>query len=169
MTLLLRPPTPADYDVVASWIPDAKACLRWAGPDVPFPFSARDLPGLLAVQGGESLCFGESGAATLGFGQHWPRPDGTVHLLRIIVSPAGRGRGLGRELCSQLIARARAVSGPRAVTLRVYRDNTVAVVLYESLGFVPVESKCTADSLFMKLPAPAHGPAPNADVKEFIP
>jgi hypothetical protein len=30
MTIVLRPPERNDYDAIASWIPDAKACLRWA-------------------------------------------------------------------------------------------------------------------------------------------
>jgi hypothetical protein len=36
----LRAPTESDYLHVASWITDAAACRRWAGPRVAFPFSA---------------------------------------------------------------------------------------------------------------------------------
>ena len=61
-----------------------------------------------------------------------------VHLGRIIVSPAQRGRGKGRELCERLVARAVQATGAGAVTLRVYRDNETALGLYLRLGFRPV-------------------------------
>jgi [ribosomal protein S18]-alanine N-acetyltransferase len=150
----LRIPTPNDYVCLASWIPDAAACLRWAGPRVPFPFSVSELPQLLALAGGASYCLGDSGDEPLGFGQYEPRPGNSVHLMRIIVSPVRRGAGLGRELCSQLISRALAATGAASVTLNVYRDNNAAVSLYESLGFRPEGPGPSDDLLFMRMPAP---------------
>lgn len=147
----LRRPTPADYVHLASWIGDADACRLWAGPLVPFPFVARELPKLLALDGGVSFCLGGADAEPLGFGQYWPRIDGSAHLLRIIVSPLRRGEGLGRELCNQLIARA-ADAGATSVTLNVYPENAAAVALYERLGFRLDESRPMRDSLFMRLP-----------------
>jgi ribosomal-protein-alanine N-acetyltransferase len=61
-----------------------------------------------------------------------------------------RGQGLGRVLCQQLAAKAIHNTGAHTVTLRVYRDNAVAVALYASLGFTPVESESDEDLLFMK-------------------
>jgi ribosomal protein S18 acetylase RimI-like enzyme len=147
----LRRATSADYLHVASWIADADACRLWAGPLVPFPFLARELPKLLALDGGASYCLGAVGAEPLGFGQCWPRIDGSAHLLRIIVAPQQRRQGLGRTLCRELIARA-ADAGATAVTLNVYPENLGAVALYESLGFRPDDSRPTRDSLFMRLP-----------------
>jgi [ribosomal protein S18]-alanine N-acetyltransferase len=153
---MLRTPQPDDYAVIASWVPDAHACIRWAGPRVPFPFAAAELQQLLSVAQGESHCLGEAGAAPFGFGQHFVVEPGAVHLGRIIVSPAARGKGLGRELCRQLISRALQATGAGTVTLRVYRDNPAALRLYVSLGFVPVEPRSTEDVLFMAL-QPADG------------
>jgi ribosomal protein S18 acetylase RimI-like enzyme len=122
---------------------------------LPFPFSASDLPALLAVpSGGESsyILIDESGIP-YGFGQHWVLQPGAVHLGRIIVSPGARGRGLGRVLCLQLISEGLRATSATAVTLRVYRDNLVAVGLYERLGFVEVDEESTDDVLFMKMPA----------------
>jgi ribosomal protein S18 acetylase RimI-like enzyme len=145
----LRSLQPTDYEAIASWVPDSAACLRWAGPRLAFPFSAADLPALLTVSNGESYCFVE-GAIPLGFGQHWVLTPGAVHLGRIILSPAVRGKGLGRVLCEQLAAKAIQSTHATSVTLRVYRDNTAAVALYTSLGFTPVESECGQDVLFMR-------------------
>ena len=71
------------------------------------------------------------------------------------MSPEARGQGFGRALCRQLISRAVEVADANALTLMVYRDNVVALGLYQSLGFVPVDSRSTVESLFMRMiPAP---------------
>jgi ribosomal-protein-alanine N-acetyltransferase len=145
-------PSAADYDAVASWIPDASACRRWAGPTIPFPFAASELAALLAVPGGASYCLAVGDHAALGFGQYWPRPAGSVHLLRIIVAPDARGNGLGRVLCSQLLEQALAATSAGSITLNVYRDNPAALALYESLGFAVVIEKSSGDALFMRKP-----------------
>jgi ribosomal protein S18 acetylase RimI-like enzyme len=156
VTLTLRQPHVSDYDALASWITDATACLRWAGPRVPFPFSAVELPELLRVPGGESYFLAEGHDAPHAFGQHWVDQPGAVHLGRIIVSPTRRGAGVGRLLCTQLMAEALRSTGASSVTLRVYRDNRTAVALYSSLGFSPVEAKSDPQVLFMSVRRPAH-------------
>ena len=153
MAVSLRPASPTDYAEIAAWISDAAACLRWAGPKVPFPFAPAELPELLAVPGGGSYCLAEGGRGSpIGFGQYWPRPDATVHLLRIIVRPESRGQGMGRELCGQLVSRAVASAPAQAVTLNVYRDNVAAIGLYQQLGFAVVTERCNGDALFMARP-----------------
>lgn len=148
----LRVPATADYAAIASWIPDAESALRWAGPRVSFPFTASGLPALLAVPGGgeSSYCLVDGAADPCGFGQHWVAQPGTVHLGRLIVAPNARGRGLGRALCEQLVCAACASSAAAAVTLRVYRDNPIAVRLYASLGFAEVAAESTEDVAFMR-------------------
>lgn len=153
MNVSLRAPTAGDYAAIASWIPDAASGLRWAGPRLSFPFAASELPELLAVPGGggSSWSLIDGSAEPCGFGQHWVLAPGAVHLGRIIVAPSVRGRGLGRVLCQQLISAALQSPSATAVTLRVYRDNRVAVGLYSSLGFVEVAAESTDDVLFMKM------------------
>jgi ribosomal-protein-alanine N-acetyltransferase len=151
----LRVPTNSDYAAIASWIPDAEAAVRWAGPHLSFPFGASDLPALLAVPGGGESSYSliEGSVNLCGFGQHWVLQPGAVHLGRIIVAPDARGRGLGRELCQRLISAALKSTAAEAVTLRAYRDNVVALNLYKNLGFVEIASESTEDMLFMKMPA----------------
>lgn len=51
------------------------------------------------------------------------------------VEPAHRGRGIGRDLLTELIARARTLHGLREIALTVATTQTAALGLYESLGF----------------------------------
>ena len=150
MNLTLRMPQPDDYVAIAAWVPDAKACIRWAGPLVPFPVAAAELRHLLTVPNGESYCLVAPGSSPFGFGQHFVVEQGSVHLGRIIVCPTARGKGIGRELCRQLMSRALKATAAGAITLRVYRDNPAALHLYSSLGFIPVESRSTEEVLFME-------------------
>ncbi|WP_077033953.1 N-acetyltransferase [Pelomonas sp. KK5] len=157
MTASLRPAEPADYTTIAGWVPDATACLRWAGPRVHFPFKPNELARELAIPGGgESLTMVEKDAAgttTLGgFGQFWVSTPGQVHLGRIIVSPKLRGKGAGLQLGQLLVAAAVKATGAGTVTLRAYRDNTDALRMYAKLGFVPVPASSTEELVFMKLP-----------------
>ena len=141
MTTTLRAPVPADYEAVATWIPGSKACLRWAGPRIKFPFTGTQLQQQLAVADAESFTLTDGGPVTLGFGQLWLRDGNAARLMRIIVAPSLRGRGVGRTLCRLLIGHAADVVGAQAVTLAVYRDNVAALGSYRGLGFVPEDSR----------------------------
>lgn len=149
----LRAPRPTDYEALATWVADATACQRWAGPRVPFPLSAETLPGLLAMQDAQSWFLDEGADKPVGFGQFWPTAPGSVHLGRVIVAPEMRGWGLGVVLCRSLATLAARSTGANAVTLRVYRDNPAALHTYEGLGFAPVEAESDAAVCFMKADA----------------
>jgi ribosomal-protein-alanine N-acetyltransferase len=154
--LLLRPTEASDYPRIGSWIPDAAACARWAGPDLPFPFDPADLPELLALPTvvGLTMSHGPQGQA-IGFGQYRVRQPGAVHLCRIVLSPEQRGQGSGRKLIEMLLAEAIAATGASVVTLRVRRDNLVAQAIYQSLGFVEAPELSDDEVFEMRLPVPA--------------
>jgi ribosomal protein S18 acetylase RimI-like enzyme len=153
MTASLRAPLPSDYATISTWINDAQACARWAGPLLRFPFTAEELATQIVVPQGISHCLGDEGASPLAFGQYWLRVPGCAHLGRIIVAPSARGRGLGKVLCSQLIDDAIDRLGVNKLSLRVYRDNTSAMRLYASLGFAAVDGESSAEVLFMEVAA----------------
>jgi ribosomal-protein-alanine N-acetyltransferase len=58
-----------------------------------------------------------------------------MHLLNLTVDPAWQGRGLGRWLLRQLLARSRQ-AGASSLWLEVRPSNPVAIALYQSEGFV---------------------------------
>jgi len=57
----------------------------------------------------------------------------------VFVEPEARGGGHGRTLVEAAVQRARA-RGCRRIQLDANQDNTEAVKLYESIGFVPVHN-----------------------------
>jgi ribosomal protein S18 acetylase RimI-like enzyme len=73
----------------------------------------------------------------IGYWQRFERATNrqNADLQKIAVSPAYRGRGVARQLCEHLIDVARE-AGIEILTLDVRVDNTIAIRLYESLGFV---------------------------------
>ena len=62
---------------------------------------------------------------------------GESHLLNVCVQRSLQGRGYGRELVLQMLARARA-GGADALFLEVRPSNVVAIQLYDTLGFTEV-------------------------------
>jgi ribosomal protein S18 acetylase RimI-like enzyme len=130
----LREAVSNDYESLVRWVPDAAAALRWAGPEVVFPFVASQLEKQIQLSAGRSFVL-ESEGAPVAFGQYWCPASGTVHLARLIVGPQFRGRGFWRALCLQLIDAGASATGATRFTLRVYQDNEAAVALYRSLGF----------------------------------
>ncbi len=60
--------------------------------------------------------------------------DGWIGLFDIATAPAERGKGFGRAICQQIIAWGQ-FQGAHHAYLQVMLHNTVALHLYESLGF----------------------------------
>jgi len=161
MNLFLRPARASDYPVIGSWISDAESCARWAGPQLAYPFDSTALPVLLDKPGAHALVLIDVSVvsgdadAPLGFAQYWQRDETRVHLGRIIVSPAARGKGYGKILCESLLSTALEHSRLPIVSLRVYRDNLAALSLYRQMGFKVVESDSNPDVLAMEYHRPA--------------
>jgi ribosomal protein S18 acetylase RimI-like enzyme len=59
-----------------------------------------------------------------------------ANVYAMYVTPAARGRGVGRALLAEAIRRARAVPGLEQLHLAVVSSNTTARALYDALGFV---------------------------------
>ena len=91
----------------------------------------------------------------MGFAQALVRTP-NIHLARIIVSPAGRGKGVGKILCEQLIQRVCLEHQPEQITLNVFSHNTVAINLYKSLGFA-ITSKQEDEGLIGMVFVPSKG------------
>ncbi len=129
----LRKAKKADLKTVISWIPDEIICKRWAGPKVRFPLNIENLLEDIAFADNNAYCL-KFKQSIVGFGQLLVKENGYLHLARIIVDPSKRAMGYGRRLCEELIKMAGS-KGYHKLSLNVYWDNSIALKLYESLGF----------------------------------
>lgn len=139
--MVIRSPEPADEPVIARFF--AMLVAHGAGQSfLPHPFTAREARHLT-----QGLCptgwptkdvyrfgFARGEAVAYGTLQGWDEGFAEPSL-GIAVHPDFRGQGLARQMIKQLhdIARMR---GAASVRLKVYRDNTAAVSLYQKFGYV---------------------------------
>lgn len=83
---------------------------------------------------------------------------GEAEILTLAVTPAARGRGLGRRLLQAAIKKAHEM-GAGAMFLEVGVDNPAALALYAGLGFTKAGSRKGyyrgVDALVLRLPLPA--------------
>ena len=61
-------------------------------------------------------------------------PEGTCELVKLYLSPAGRGKGIGRSLMERCIAAATEM-GYKKIYLETMPELTIAIPMYERLGF----------------------------------
>ena len=68
-----------------------------------------------------------------GFIAFYPR-DTELYLSKFYLRRSQRGQGMGRQMMDSVIAKAREI-GASCVTLNVNKHNTLAIAVYEKLGF----------------------------------
>ena len=134
----LQPAALEDLEIVLSWVRTPESLKLWGGPALTFPPLAPRIWQEMNASPQNTFSFVDQGGNIAGFGQIFFHEPQTVHLARIIVSPAVRGKGVGRLLCQQLIRAGITNYRASECTLNVYKDNAPAVSLYLSLGFTIV-------------------------------
>jgi len=115
------------------------AALGWVDP--PGPDEVAALLGAVAddVASGDAalvLAHDDTALVGLGYWRRYRRPTHRPHadLERVAVARDRQGSGVGRALTEALVATARA-AGVEQLTLDLRADNSVALALYEALGF----------------------------------
>jgi len=143
----LRKAKKADLRTIISWIPDELTCKHWAGPKVRFPLNIENLSKDIEFSDNNSYCL-KYKESIIAFGQLLAKENGYLHLARIIVDPSKRAMGYGRLLCNELLKIA-GQKGYRKISLNVYRDNIIALKLYEILGFREKAEKSSKENCHM--------------------
>ena len=141
----LRPLGLDEHATVAGWA----MAEGWPGRSKHVALTPEEFSVIAAMPGHASFAMSEAGGPVLGFGQVWTSPAGVVSLVRIIVDPALRGRGLGLQLSGLLLQEARRIAGGGPVKLRVRRDNAPALSVYSALGFRVLDDESNAEVLAM--------------------
>jgi len=123
-----------DLSTVASWIQSESACRLWCGVRVAYPIDLASLPQAIEFDTSDSWTATSSGVH-VAFGQIVPKPQGRLHLARLITAPERRGAGLGRLVARHLLEAAQS-RNPSTISLNVFPENEPALHLYKSLGFI---------------------------------
>jgi len=102
----------------------------------PHPLTVDEAARRAAYRGRDFYCVLVQATAVVGYGMLRGWDEGyQVPSLGIVVDPSVQGRGYGRLLMQFLHATARQ-RGAARIRLKVYPDNTKAIALYRSLGYV---------------------------------
>ncbi len=146
--------TPADYEIFKGLL------LEYAGRDLDDPKGStiwkdiEQLPGRYAAPAGAVL-LATAGDELAGCGAYVAaRPTGIAEIKRVYVRDGFRRQGLARTLTLALVEQARQ-SGYRTAAVCTWPHNTLALALYQQLGFVPIESfrePAKAHLIFLGLP-----------------
>jgi ribosomal protein S18 acetylase RimI-like enzyme len=138
----LRPFDVADAATVAGWARTAEEASMWCG-HAGWPVPADKVAGWsteddvrafgLYAEPVRRSASSRAEGDLIGYGELWVDDDeGEVELARLIIDPRHRGRGAGRELVAELVARSESPD----IFLRVHPDNTVALRCYTGAGFI---------------------------------
>jgi ribosomal-protein-alanine N-acetyltransferase len=150
-TPTLRRATPADAGVALSWSPTVEVLHHWAGPSARWPATQESFWEDINNADATTFALVAVDAGVVGLGQVRYREKTYGHLARVIVSPQHRGQGFGRILCSALMREAPKLHAITGYSLWVYSDNTAAIHLYESLGYVRSIPHATYPNMFLML------------------
>lgn len=130
----LREATNPDIEALMQWFPTYDDINIWGGPSFRFPFTRETFFEDVCWDRMATYCMADPRGAFAAFGQLYDR-DGRIHLARLVVAPALRGRGVGRRLIQMLMEEGRNLYPRDEYSLFVFRDNTPAYECYKSLGF----------------------------------
>ena len=129
----IRAAGPADVRALVGLLGAVAAENRWIRTEVPFDAAERERRMIAALATGTLVAFvAELDCA--GVGQLSLRFRDAHAALGMVVAAAQRGQGIGRQLLSAAIAKARERSVP-SIELEVYAHNVAAIGLYRSFEF----------------------------------
>ncbi len=103
----------------------------------PDPWTAHMFAEEIAADARVWLVAEDASACLVGYAGVAVLADQDAHVMNLAVSPASRGRGVGRQLLGALLTAA-AQLGAQRVTLEVRAENVEAIALYESVGLESV-------------------------------
>ena len=136
----LRPYRPADFDTVRTWVADERSHMLWCARRFPYPLTREGFEEQLTALSRDSgdrffTAVQEDGAPVGFFGLTVRGETRTGWLKFVIVAPACRGRGIGREMVGLAVRTALETPGVDSVRLSVFAENPAALRCYEAAGF----------------------------------
>ncbi len=134
--LALRPFDASDDDVLISWVRTPQELLTFAGPELRWPMERAQLAAIRTRAASTAwTAVLEPGGERVGHVELLlTSRRGRGHIARVIIDPARRRSGLGRQMLLAVLDQAHA-RGINMLTLNVRRHNRAAIALYSGLGF----------------------------------
>jgi len=151
--LALRPFQPADDESLISWVRSPDELLTFAGPQLSWPLDSAQLQRIRAAADTMSwTAVRPPSVAPIGHAELIVRRESPRrgHIARVIIDPARRRSGLGRELILAVLQVARAQK-LEMVTLNVRKGNDGAIALYGGLGFRETHADHGADPAVLQM------------------
>ncbi len=117
---------------LSDWFLTELEARNWGGPSIHFPINIEQLKIDIEWDTAHSYALVDENDSFIGFAQAFNK-FGYKHLGRIVVAPKMRGRKLGYKLMLALLEFES--TNNVSFSLFVYKHNTSAIKLYESIGF----------------------------------
>ena len=135
MSLTHRPVAENDIQLICSF-PQSEDELFFLFPKATFPLAPSQLQDAIAQRSDSTVV--ELGGEVVAFANFYRwETGGCCSIGNVVVSPAGRGRGVGRYLIEQMIHLAFSKHQATEVTVSCFNQNVAGLLLYPQLGFRP--------------------------------
>lgn len=137
-TLLLAPFVAADFNRLISWLDNEELLVQVAGPIFSFPLTVKQLEAYLEDENRHAFkVIDLMSDRVIGHAELYLNADGSAKICRVVIAEESfRGKGLGKELISLLVACAKDDLKAPVVELNVYDWNTQAINCYQKAGFI---------------------------------
>lgn len=135
MSLSHRPVTEKDIQNICGF-PQSEDELFFLFPKADFPLAPSQLQDAIALRADSTVVELDGEAVAFANFYRW-EVGGCCSIGNVIVSPAARGRGVGRYLIEQMIRLALSKYQAAEVTVSCFNQNVAGLLLYSKLGFQP--------------------------------
>jgi RimJ/RimL family protein N-acetyltransferase len=139
----LTPFTDADIDRLISWVSDEEQLMLWAGLTLRYPLTRDQIEANLASAEADprrrkvwNAVVDGTVVGHIGLSNIWWEYDRKATVVRVMVDPDVRSKGLGRQMVTCVLAYAFGELDLHRVELGVWEQNERAIRCYESCGFV---------------------------------
>lgn len=135
MSLTHRPVADKDIQVICGFS-QSEDELFFLFPKAAFPLTPSQLQDAIALRSDSTVAELDGKVVAFANFYRW-EAGGCCSIGNVIVSPAARGRGVGRYLIEQMIGFAFSKHQAAEVTVSCFNQNVAGLLLYPKLGFQP--------------------------------
>lgn len=135
MSLTYRPAADKDIRLICGF-PQSEDELFFLFPKAEFPLAPSQLQDAIAQRSDSTVVELDGEIVAFANFYRWEM-GGCCSIGNVIVSPAARGRGVGRYLIEQMIALAFSKHQAAEVTVSCFNQNVAGLLFYPRLGFQP--------------------------------